>query len=220
MDRILIRDKKTGLYGYIDTGGNKIVAPQYTWAHMYLDSITTAGLGKEGHQKSFVLDHVGNQLLTTSYDSLHVQKKDLSRFSFFVKGKSGLIDKNGTVLIEPLYDKIQASDSPGMWVASEGTTSTVFVFNQKVEVDQVGQCIMSDINEKYIQLMTHRQLQDVRISVFDKTGNFFGTIPATHLKPLEAEFTSEPLPVEYATMKPSIGMPYVIHLPTMKAFRD
>ena len=96
-------------YGYINENGEIVVPLEYNDTYRYNESLTCASKGfKNGEKQSFLLDKLGNKVLTTTYDKLHpfIHTKESSFYVATLKDKSGLIDQKGKVIIPLDYQYI------------------------------------------------------------------------------------------------------------------
>ena len=97
---------KDGRYGVINRDGKFIIAAEYDLIKIYGSFIITQS---EGQYACF--DITGKELLEQGQaDEIYTTWRD--EYAYFIQeGKMGLIDENGNILIEPIYDWILLPES-------------------------------------------------------------------------------------------------------------
>ncbi len=96
-----IRVRENGKWGYLDTNGNEIIAPQYEDASDFLDGLAKVKLNK----KYGFVNMTGEFMIDAKYDYIgDFSKKGTAKVS--TGGKYGLIDQVGTAVLKPKYDEI------------------------------------------------------------------------------------------------------------------
>lgn len=87
-------------YGYIDKNGTFIIAPKYDWAMPFSEGAATATLG----DATFVIDKKGNPLFDLDDDTADVESFSNGLAVITKDLKSGYLNRDGKVVIEPQFD--------------------------------------------------------------------------------------------------------------------
>jgi len=90
-------DADTGKYGYINMLGEEVIAPKYDNATAFYDGIAQVSVDGE----FFYIDHSGKETEFTAFSQL-----DYKTFRDPEKGKWGVVDKAGNIIVPPTYDFI------------------------------------------------------------------------------------------------------------------
>ncbi len=88
------------LYGYLDSSGNIIIPPQYTYAHDYHEGKAVVGM-KDG--TSAIIGLEGEILTTYSYEQMGPLSEGLISFRKKAQDKAGYINEAGKVIIPPRF---------------------------------------------------------------------------------------------------------------------
>lgn len=89
--------------GYIDTKGNMVLEPQFSYACQFADGMARVVVGK----KWGIIDKTGKFLVEAKYQDLCEFKEGLARVQ--IGGKYGYIDQIGQAVIEPVYKDASVS---------------------------------------------------------------------------------------------------------------
>ena len=91
-------------YGYIDTTGKVAIAPKFDRAGSFSDGLASVGTGSGTDMKYGYIDKSGNVVIPYQFD----RAWDFYNGSAVVTvgGKSGIINKAGAYIAEPVYDGI------------------------------------------------------------------------------------------------------------------
>jgi len=95
-------------YGYLDATGRVAIAPTYQWADDFRGGFALCSLKGEGT----MIDETGSVIGTVPASATTYFRADVDRVWFQVDKKWGLCNLQGDVLVQPLYDDVDAfSDS-------------------------------------------------------------------------------------------------------------
>lgn len=106
---------KEGKIGYIDYSGKFVVAPIYDGAEPFGTGLAT--VQKQGLWG--VIDTLGKEIVPCKYEYIALSFDKNEMCAFGINGKSGLMRLDGTILLEPKYDKIRNKFDDGFWIYTQ-----------------------------------------------------------------------------------------------------
>ena len=120
-------DNSIGKWGFADTLGKIVIAPQWDFAKDFSDGLAVVGL----NNKYGYIDKTGSEIIPLKYDSIGYLSNNLALVS--LNGKWGFVDKTDTEKIpiiydkaEPFYDGLSEVELDGK-IGSIDTTGTIIV---------------------------------------------------------------------------------------------
>jgi hypothetical protein len=96
-----VQDESTGKWGYADTTGKSVIAPQWDMAGVFSEGLAVIGLnGKYGF-----VDSTGTEVIAPKWDTAGIFSEGLAAIR--LNGKYGFVDKMGNEVIPVKYDKVE-----------------------------------------------------------------------------------------------------------------
>lgn len=89
-------------WGFIDTTGNWVLAPNYVWADKFVDGHSLVRIGLPPHADYALIDRKGD--VKFRLQTLHCKTASEGLMRFELDGKWGFIDRTGKMVIPPTYD--------------------------------------------------------------------------------------------------------------------
>ncbi len=165
---------KPGKWGFIDSKGNVVVEPQYVYAVGFYNSDGDHSIVAkfvDGKLRWGVVDWNGNEVIPCRYAEIYdvwggealAYRSDDDSYLY------GVIDYDGTVLQEPLFDSIKGYDRKHKLIAAGDDEDHLGVFSielQKMITPEVFDCI--DFEEHVMECEVAWECKD---RIFDYDGN-------------------------------------------------
>lgn len=108
-------DSESGLYGYVDSSGDWIIPPQYISAGTFLGGMALVQVGSvddllHDNCRQYLIDTSGSYLMEVSKDItvINWQNPEHILVQGKTSGKIGCCNLSGTILLDCIYDEIQA----------------------------------------------------------------------------------------------------------------
>ncbi len=191
-----------GLWGFIDEYGKIVVEPKYvfTSGFGFVEKRAFVARITEGKTLWGLIDETGKEVIPCIYPNLSTHSGTSINFQREEKGKYGIMDFDGNILMEPCYRLIQDYDDKHRLVAagdtwdtlgvtriSDGKTVVPFLYEYIVFEDAVIECEPplggtdfyeydgNKLSENYASLWKHGEnfctWKNNKCGVIDKDGN-------------------------------------------------
>ncbi|MFK7833726.1 MAG: WG repeat-containing protein [Winogradskyella sp.] len=131
----LYRFKQNNLYGFIDNKGNVIVQPQYTSTGIFSEGLCAVTKRQVNKTLLGYIDAKGNLVIPLRFQQYLHEASDFKEGMAVVRlnNKSGYIDKNGKIIVEPTLYKGYPFNS-GYAVIEKDNHAVRSVINKKGEI--------------------------------------------------------------------------------------
>jgi len=174
-------------FGYINRNGEIIVPMKYQSASSYTDNLVVVTKGfNNGEKETFILDTVGNIVLSTPYDNLY-QLEQFDESLYYVatlEKKLGLINLKGKVILPFEYKMIYGFHKLDILCVEDFGNSCHLVNRFNKILYTAKQFQNKNINSNCIELPNKKFLifPDGKSVIIDLEGNFLFSFPEQNVQ--------------------------------------
>jgi hypothetical protein len=175
-------------FGYINRNGEIIVSMKYQSASSYADNLVVVTKGfNDGEKETFLLDTVGNIVLSTSYDDLYPLDQPNDESLYYVatlKQKFGLINLKGKVILPFEYKRIYEFHNLDILFVEDFSNSCHLINLSNKILYTAKQYRNEIINSNYIELPNKKFLifPDGKSVIIDLEGNVLYSFPEQNVQ--------------------------------------